>query len=228
MSNYPAFGSIPRLHRHFTITEKIDGTNGLIAIFEGETPPDLDLWAENDLADENSNLIVAAGSRNRWLTDAKGDDNHGFAAWVRANAATLAEDLGPGMHFGEWWGSGIARGYGLPKGEKRFSLFNTKRWSENGRTEPTFETSGLDVVPVLFDSESSGDEGVTRDLNWEVDMALMTLERSGSSAAPGFMRPEGIIVYHKASGQYFKATLEKDDIPKSVAVKQQREQKVSA
>ena len=34
--------------------------------------------------------------------------------------------LVPGRHFGEWWGSGIQRGYGLD--EKTFSLFNAYRW----------------------------------------------------------------------------------------------------
>ena len=39
---------------------------------------------------------------------------------------------------------------------------------------------------------------------------LEHLKRVGSQAAPGFMRPEGICVYHKASGVVFKATVEKD------------------
>ncbi len=32
MTEYPAFGKIPRLNREVVITEKIDGTNGLISI----------------------------------------------------------------------------------------------------------------------------------------------------------------------------------------------------
>ncbi len=61
------------------------------------------------------------GSRTRWITAQ--DDNHGFARWVEGNKQELLK-LGAGRHFGEWWGSGIQRGYGLQKGEKRFSLFN--------------------------------------------------------------------------------------------------------
>ena len=51
----------------------------------------------------------------------------GFARWVETNRERLITLLGPGLHFGEWWGSGIQRGYGLTKGDKRFSLFNVER-----------------------------------------------------------------------------------------------------
>jgi hypothetical protein len=79
-------------------------------------------------------------SRSRWITP--DDDNFGFAAWVEANRDELLT-LGPGRHFGEWWGSGIQRGYGLPKGEKRFSLFNVSRWGES-------RPACCHVVPVLY------------------------------------------------------------------------------
>jgi hypothetical protein len=35
---YPAFGKIPRLHRPVVITEKIDGTNGLMSIQKIDSP----------------------------------------------------------------------------------------------------------------------------------------------------------------------------------------------
>jgi hypothetical protein len=105
----PEFVPWPKIHRLFRdviITEKIDGTNAAIGISDdGE---------------------VHAQSRKRIITPA--DDNYGFAKWVHANAAVLAEHLGPGLHFGEWCGLGINRGYGLP--EKRFALFNAARWVE--------------------------------------------------------------------------------------------------
>jgi hypothetical protein len=104
--------------------------------------------------------------------------------------------LGPGRHFGEWWGSGIGRGYGLAKGEKRFSLFNTKRWSAD------VVPDGLHVVPVLYEGRFS---------TLLADNLLARLREHGSVAAPGFMRPEGIIVWHDAARCYFKATVEKDD-----------------
>jgi hypothetical protein len=44
---------------------------------------------------------------------------------------------------------------------------------------------------------------------------LEDLEINGSVAAPGFMKPEGVVVYHVAAGIGFKKTLEKDEVPKS-------------
>src|SRR5436305_1822690 len=101
MIEFNAFPKIARLNRECVITEKIDGTNASILI------------------DEDG--VVMAGSRTRWITPE--NDNFGFAKWVEANKSELMK-LGVGHHFGEWWGSGIQRGYGLTKGEKRFSLFN--------------------------------------------------------------------------------------------------------
>ena len=104
---FAGFPKMARLSRDIVITEKIDGTNAQIYITkEGE---------------------IRAGSRNRWITPA--DDNFGFAQWVESNRDQLLE-LGPGRHFGEWWGSGIQRGYGMEKGEKKFSLFNAVRSEE--------------------------------------------------------------------------------------------------
>lgn len=39
----------------------------------------------------------------------------------------------------------------------------------------------------------------------------------GSVAAPGFMKPEGIIIFHIQSQLLFKKTLERDEEPKSKA-----------
>jgi hypothetical protein len=101
--------------------------------------------------------------------------------------------LGAGHHFGEWWGCGIQRGYGVQ--EKRFSLFNTSKW-----TESRPECCG--VVPVLFNGIFC-EQVVTE--------ALQTLREEGSYAANGFMKPEGIIIYHHAANLYFKKTIEKDE-----------------
>src|ERR1700744_4152565 len=83
---------------------------------------------------------ISAQSRNRLLTPGK-NDNYGFAGWVEENKEELFK-LGPGHHFGEWWGKSIARNYGLD--ERRFSLFNVKRWVED--TKP----SCCHVVPVIY------------------------------------------------------------------------------
>lgn len=182
-----------------TITEKLDGTNSQIHI------------------GENGEFLV--GSRNRWVTPK--EDNHGFATWAHEHKTELLT-LGPGTHFGEWWGLGIQRGYGLK--EKRFSLFNTARWCLHGETpkqrgnlDPTAEVKMQDVlpaccglVPVLYQGmfETSA-----------IQEALEELRFNGSAASLGFKNPEGIIVYHHAMNACFKVTLERDEVPKSKVTK---------
>ena len=131
---------------------------------------------------------VLAQSRNRFVTPQ--EDNYGFAGWVRENAEDLITILGPGYHYGEWWGHGIQRGYGLPKGDRRFSLFNINRYGGISRGD-----FGLGVVPFL--GRSGGGFG-------RADRVLRDLLATGSEAAPGYMNPEGIIAYHTASGQVYK------------------------
>lgn len=188
MPDYPAFGKIPRLHKDVVITEKIDGTNALVRVYGESQIPDAPAgyyhYAQN-------NMAVAAGSRNRWVS--ANDDNHGFARWVWDNADDLTK-LGPGVHHGEWWGSGINRGYGLK--EKCFSLFNATKWAI---THPAC----CSVVPVL--RTTTGDK-----LNLAVTEALLDLDLFGSRAAPGFARPEGVVVYHTAGNALFKVTFEGD------------------
>jgi hypothetical protein len=146
---------------------------------------------------------IGAQSRNRMITPES--DNYGFARWVEDNAAVLIEVFGPGRHFGEWWGSGVNRSYNLPKGEKRFSPFNVHRWG----TFP-FEKFGLDnvrAVPVLYDGPFN---------TLAVERAVEALREVGSLASPGFMNPEGVIVFHKAGNYLFKVTLENDHMPKEL------------
>jgi hypothetical protein len=179
MTEFQPWPKIARLNRDITITEKIDGTNAAVII--------------------DTDGTVAAQSRKRLITPE--DDNFGFARWVADNADRLAFTLGVGRHFGEWWGSGIQRGYGLVKGEKRFSLFNTARYAD------LVDGSGLYVVPVLYQGPFS--EGA-------IDEALDRLEFSGSVAAPGFMDPEGVVVFHSAAQQMFKVTIKGDEAPKGL------------
>lgn len=193
--NFEDFGKIARLNRDCVITEKIDGTNaqiyiGLRAAEQPTIPPCIYL---------DDTFFIYAGSRNQWVNPLS--DHFGLAKWVEKNAQELLK-LGPGRHFGEWWGSGIRGSYGLKNGEKRFSLFNTHRW--HGLNKPAC----CDVVPVLYSGLFS---------TMAVKDAMQKLRERGSVASPGFMRPEGVIVYHTAAGMYFKATLEKDEQPKSVA-----------
>lgn len=174
---FKEFPKIPRFSREIVITEKIDGTNASIFIPEDDSP-------------------IRFGSRTRWITPE--DDNFGFARWATENIEKL-KNLGPGHHFGEWWGQGIQRKYGLS--EKRFSLFNVHRW-EQIPSEILLEKFGCRVVPTLY-------KGQFEQKN--IDYILDQLKTQGSYAAPGFMNPEGIIIYHTAAKQMFKKTLDKDD-----------------
>ena len=175
MDDFRKFDKIPRLSRDCVITEKIDGTNGQIHIGEdGE---------------------FQVGSRNRWLSSGK--DNYGFYAWAMENKDELMK-LGVGRHFGEWWGQGIQRRYGIVG--KRFSLFNVGVWNIGNLPEC------CSVVPVLYEGMFD-----TR----KIELVLDALGAVGSHASPGFMRPEGIIIWHTASRTYFKKTIEGDEGGKS-------------
>lgn len=191
MNDFIEFPKMARLSREVLITEKIDGTNGCLLI--------------ND-----DGLFV--GSRTRWISPA--DDNHNFARWAREHEVELLT-LGHGLHFGEWWGSGIQRGYGLRNGEKRFSLFNAIRWCPHGAEPQRILTADprivkfqdvapacCHIVPILW-------RGIFDTA--QVDFQLCRLRVNGSEAAPGFMQPEGVVVYHMAGGVGFKKTLLKDD-----------------
>jgi hypothetical protein len=210
-AEFQPWPKIARLNRRVLVTEKIDGTNAAVLITplaeldRIETPGDPVRLFDNDARIALAMVgdhVVFAQSRTRFI--APGFDNHGFAAWVARNAESLVSDLGPGRHFGEWWGSGIQRGYGLAKGEKRFALFNVDRFRDVALATP-----GLGVVPLLM--TMPGLDGSHAD-------ALAELAQHGSVVSPGFMQPEGIVVYSTAGNVSFKVTLEKDEAPKSSAV----------
>lgn len=134
MIEFKEFPKIPRLKREVVVTEKLDGTNACVVIDDDGT--------------------VAAQSRSRLITPTA--DNYGFAVWVEANKEELKQ-LGPGYHYGEWWGQGIQRRYGLL--EKRFSLFNVGRWTDRhtvvGDLVPKVEyaPSCCHVVPIILRGE---------------------------------------------------------------------------
>ena len=188
---FQPFSKIARLSREIVVTEKIDGTNAGIQIVPLPVEPDAPYCA---VVDDHA---IFAQSRSRIITPK--EDNFGFAKWVAENAPSLV-NLGPGAHFGEWWGSGIQRGYGLAKGERRFSLFNVSRWSD-----PDVRPSCCHVVPELW----RGDFDTQKIL-----ACLNVLSRNGSWAAPGFVKPEGVVVFHIASNMLFKKTIERDEEPK--------------
>jgi len=191
---FTPFPKLARLQREVLITEKIDGTNAQIHI-----------------TDDGRMLT---GSRTRWITPE--DDNFGFAAWARDNKDELMQ-LGPGRHFGEWWGRGIQRNYGLD--ERRFSLFNVSRWclhNEEPKPIPTADPRIVkmqDVLPACCHVVPILRRGIN--ITTMADSALYELKQRGSVAAPGFMNPEGIVVFHVAGNVGFKMTLDNDGVPKS-------------
>ncbi len=195
-TEFKEFPKMARLSREVLVTEKIDGTNAQILITE------------------DGNMLV--GSRSRWVTPV--DDNYGFARWAQDHKEELLK-LGPGRHFGEWWGAGIQRRYGLT--EKRLSLFNVERWCLHGATPARIHTNDprvekfqdvlpacVGLVPVLHRGQF--------DTSF-IDGVLQLLRVGGSVAAPGFMQPEGVVVWHIAGNVGFKKTLESDSIPKSLS-----------
>lgn len=169
------FRKIPRLSRDIIISEKIDGSSGCIYIGEDGT--------------------FLTGSRHQWITPEK--DNFGFSRWCHQNKDELMK-LGVGLHFGEYYGVGIQRGYHLS--ERRFALFNTNKWSD-----PVVRPKCCEVVKILYEGEFKTPA---------IDDVLFELKTTGSKSVPGYMNPEGIVIYHKASGCYFKKTILNDEKPK--------------
>lgn len=147
-------------------TEKLDGTNACIVI--------------------GDDGYFGCQSRNKIITPE--DDNYGFAGWASRNKEKLLS-LGRGYHFGEWWGLGIGRGYDQ-KG-KKFSLFNTMRWSQQENPYPDL----IHIVPCLpVDSSEEARE---------------FLKQNGSVVAPGFMRPEGAVMFDPDTNTCFKIIIDK-------------------
>ncbi|CAO0827073.1 RNA ligase family protein [Streptomyces microflavus] len=131
---------------------------------------------------------VVAQSRKRIITP--DSDNYGFARW----------------------GQGIQRRYGMDR--KMFSIFNVVRWGTQADEDGTTMKSRagqsdlidqVDAVPILY--RGVFDQDVIDDL-------MKELREHGSYAAPGFMNPEGICVYHSQTRSAFKVTLDANDAGK--------------
>lgn len=195
-ASFAKFPKMARLSRECIITEKIDGTNAQILITE-----------------EGQMLV---GSRTRWITPEQ--DNMGFARWAMEHREELMQ-LGAGRHFGEWWGQGIQRKYGMS--EKRWSLFNVGRWCLHGETPQTIPTADprivktQDMLPPCCHLVPVLHRGI---FSTEIaDAMLCDLAKGGSKAAPGYKFPEGIVIFHIAANIGFKKTLEKDEVPKGIS-----------
>jgi hypothetical protein len=188
---YPAFVAFPkiaRLRREIVVTEKIDGTNSCILVPERPEEP------------------LLAGKRSGWIFPGP-TDNFWFAQWVQDHAAELRAGLGPGLHFGEWWGERINKRYPTVQGRK-FSLFNTERWRPTGITNMLYGEKAVpapaccSVVPVLSRAARLNDQSI--------EEIIVSLREHGSFVAPG-CKAEGIVVYHTAAKTAFKVTCEKDN-----------------
>ena len=207
---FQAWPKTPRLFRDIVITEKVDGTNSAIIISEP--------MPKDEPADENALYTierdglyydVAAQSRKRLITPGKTTDNFGFAKFVQENAEKLFDLLGPGRHFGEWWGHGIQGRYNDNaiggKNMRGFALFNVEKhdglyeWFHGGDFDVLVE-----AMPVLYRGPFS--EGAIRDI-------LNEMKVNGSMVSP-FNKAEGIVVYHTQSRQVYKYTIDNDDAAK--------------
>lgn len=215
---FKSWGKIRRRYRDIVITEKINGTNAAVVILsvdplQAETldgRDDIKVIAKSSsvfsptdaqeiIGTLEEHYVVYAQSRNKVIDPQH--DNAGFARYVWDNAWELISVLGVGTHFGEWWGSGIQNSYGLAKGEKRFSLFNALKWTN----EDLSRVPNLGVVPILYQGMNT-DEAVKS--------AVEYLDVNGSVASPGFMDPEGVIIFHTADHGMEKVTLYNDEKPK--------------
>lgn len=205
---FEAFPKIARYERELVITEKLDGTNAQVAFFSLDTEDDLaaahgdpycmDIFPGAESGD--SALAMYVGSRQRWIAPEgtegldKGCDNFGFARWALENRAELAK-LGEGRHYGEWYGEGIQRGYGIQG--KRFALFNCNRWGPHNPSTPACCEVVERLNVGLLEKATVGD-------------CMNFLDTFGSQHVPGFPKPEGIVIYHTASRTYYKQTFEMD------------------
>jgi hypothetical protein len=177
---FRAWPKIPRLENEiYYITEKIDGTNGAIIIQDSAVE-------DGKILARANSFYIWAQSRTRLITPE--DDNFSFAKWVKDNAEQLISDLGVGYHYGEWWGKGINRGYGLE--ERRFSLFN-----------PTKHSDVCYHVPKIAAVSA---EALIETIQDEIEQLKM-----GSYAAPGYMRPEGLVIYAEKAKTYWKVIIDK-------------------
>lgn len=177
---FRAWSKIPRLENEiYHITEKIDGTNGAIIIQDSAVE-------DGKILARANSFYIWAQSRTRLITPE--DDNFSFAKWVKDNAEQLISDLGVGYHYGEWWGKGINRGYGLE--ERRFSLFN-----------PTKHSDVCYHVPKIAAVSA---EALIETIQDEIEQLKM-----GSYAAPGYMRPEGLVIYAEKAKTYWKVIIDK-------------------
>ena len=151
---------------------------------------------------------------------AKWDQLEGASALRAAREVGVAIYSVPVLYTGPWTGN-----FGFVDGTNEQRPWLT-----------TEQMGGWDEEQkAAADRDAKIDEFISDELGWGKDAALATkkrlqelfpvnprprfapnfilewLARVGSVAAPGFTRPEGVVMYHKAAGMMFTATIDKDD-----------------
>jgi hypothetical protein len=202
---FKKWDSIPRLSKEeMDISEKIDGSSCAVRIRPyWENAENSDETFICDVGIEGEKFTVWAQSRNRFLKPTKELDNFGFAKWVLDHATELVQILGAGDHYGEWFGSGIQRRYGLS--EKRFALFNARRWLEILHPSEDRFGIGLYIVPLLYSGPFNGAM-----INRHVELLRLT----GSKAVLHEWPAEGLVVNLRQSKVSYKVLLENDNYHK--------------
>ncbi len=196
---FEAFPKLPRLNRSCIVTEKIDGSNAAIIFSE---------------SDNLGRYQMRTQSRKRLIEPGKDTDLAGFAGWVTENRDVLFNLLGPGRHFGEWYGAGIQRGYGLD--HKRFALFNVARWQDSFEQVET-KAAATVTKPLFLGEHAIHTVPWLRSMEFSTGMinALVRELAIRGTQIPGATGPaEGVVVWHNAARQMFKVTVENDERPK--------------
>ena len=189
-TNYSSFPSIERLENIYCIiSEKIDGTNGLIEINETN---------------------VRFGSRNRYISFS--DDNAGFANFFKdyeARFKDAAKDITtdesyPLRIYGEWFGCGIQRNYGLK--DKLFMPFS----SFYGEKLIEYQVPNVITPNIMYTGKFSMEI---------VDTCMQQLKLNGSGVVKDYKQPEGIVIFFPKYNFRLKETFDgakwKDALPKS-------------
>lgn len=213
--DFKAFEKITAIKKiDMCITQKIHGTNAQIVILEyPENIENAPEWMKATTTEtvevDGKYYFIRCGSRTRWIYP--GDDNYGFAAFVDKHKEEFIRKLGVGQHFGEWAGLGVNSGEGLD--HKVFVLFDHWKFPPERALPPQTV-----VVPVLYQGPF--------DLA-KIEEVMADLKANGSKLAPGFMRPEGVVV--TVLGHRLKKVFEAEETqwtkgdPKAKAIKQDQE-----
>lgn len=166
MTEHVAWPKTTRGYSKVTATEKINGANVAIHIEKFPFYVGNRGLHKTESIEQRYCWNLSAQSRNRMAYI--GEDTVGIANWVDQRIETLVDDLGEGIHYGEF-----------VKKQDKVYLFNTGRWSD-----VEFTTAGLDIVPVLFEGEMY--PGMVEEL-------LDDLRNNGSRVMDS--PPEGICVF---------------------------------